>query len=46
MYDYVEAFTEHAQKRDEETQLEIEAGAGILTAWVNDHKEDLGYLPF
>ena len=46
MYDYVEAFTEHAQKRDEETQLEIEAGAGILTAWVNDHKEELGYLPF
>ena len=46
MYDWVEAFTEHAQTLPAEVQLEVEQGAGALTAWISDHKEDLGYLPF
>ena len=46
MYDRVEAFTEHAQTLPAEVQLEVEQGAGELTAWISDHKEQLGYLPF
>ena len=46
MYDWVEAFTEHAQTLPAEVQLEVEQGAGELTAWISDHKEQLGYLPF
>ena len=46
MYEWVEAFTEHAQTLPAEVQLEVEQGAGALTAWISDHKEDLGYLPF
>ena len=46
MYDWVEAFTEHAQTLPAEVQLEVEEGAGELTAWISDHKEELGYLPF
>ena len=46
MYDWVEAFTEHAQTLPAEVQLEVEQGAGELTAWISDHKEQLCYLPF
>jgi len=46
MYEWVESFTEHAQTLPAEVQLEVEQGAGALTAWISDHKEDLGYLPF
>jgi hypothetical protein len=46
MYEWVEAFTEHAQTLPAEVQLEVEQGAGELTAWISDHKEKLGYLPF
>ena len=46
MYEWVEAFTEHAQTLPAEVQLEVEQGAGELTAWISDHKEQLGYLPF
>jgi len=46
MYEWVEAFTEHAQTLPAEVQLEVEQGAGELTAWISNHKEDLGYLPF
>ena len=46
MYDWVEAFTEHAQTLPAEVQLEVEQGAGELTAWISNHKEELGYLPF
>jgi len=46
MYEWVEAFTEHAQTLPAEVQLEVEQGAGELTAWISDHKEELGYLPF
>ena len=46
MYEWVEAFTEHAQTLPAEVQLEVEQGAGALTAWISDHKEQLGYLPF
>ena len=46
MYEWVEAFTEHAQTLPAEVQLEVEEGAGELTAWISDHKEELGYLPF
>ena len=46
MYEWVEAFTEHAQTLPAEVQLEVEQRAGELTAWISDHKEQLGYLPF
>jgi len=46
MYEWVEAFTEHAQTLPAEVQLEVEQGAGELTAWISNHKEELGYLPF
>jgi hypothetical protein len=46
MYEWVEAFTEHAQTLPAEVQLEVEQGAGELTAWINNHKEQLDYLPF
>ena len=41
MYDFVEAFTEHAQTCDAQTQVEIEEGAGKLTAWIAKRKEVL-----
>ena len=41
MYDFVEAFTEHAQTCDAQTQVEIEEGAGKLTSWIAKRKEVL-----
>tara|TARA_R100000687_G_scaffold69988_1_gene59509 strand:+ start:390 stop:1493 length:1104 start_codon:yes stop_codon:yes gene_type:complete len=41
MYDFVEAFTEHAQTCDPQTQIEIEEDAGHLTSWIAKHKEKL-----
>jgi len=41
IYDFVEAFTEHAQTCDPQTQIEIEEDAGHLTSWIAKHKEKL-----
>ena len=41
IYDFVEAFTEHAQTQDAETQIYMEEDAGHLTSWINKNKEVL-----
>ena len=41
MYDFVEAFTEHAQTCNAQTQVEIEEDAGKLTSWIAKNKEVL-----
>ena len=41
IYDFVEAFTEHAQTCNAQTQEEIEEDAGTLTSWIAKNKEVL-----
>ena len=36
-----EAFTEHAQTQDAETQIYMEEDAGHLTSWISKNKEVL-----